>query len=315
MKIIGLMPVKNESWILPLTLEVLSKVCDFIVIADQASEDDTRAICKQYPSVLLIDNNESGHSNKVRWKLLDAARNFDGNNLLLSIDADEFLPPDLFNQAIRRLQSELMPGQGLEFLWAQLWKSQDYFRDDDSVWSNNWKTIGFLDDRKLDYDRKNVVINDHTSRVPESASRKPLRVHGVPLVHLQWANWERAQVKQAWYRCSELMNGAAPDAVNEKYAITLDDPKAGLTRVPAAWFENIQLSSVAPQNPADSPWHLNEMFKWFDENGIEFFEELQIWHVVQLKDEFHKRTGRGPAPPTAGLRGNWKTRIKRLLQN
>jgi len=313
MKVIGLMPVRNESWILRITLEVLSEICDSIIVADQASDDDTREICKDFASVVLIHNKETGHSNKVRWQLLDAARSFDGNNLLLSIDADEIIPPSLFKESIARIKSQLVLGQGLEFLWVQLWKSPNYWRDDKSVWSNNWKTVAFLDDRKVDYDRDNVVINDHTSRVPRPANVGACRLDGVPLLHLQWAAWERAQLKQAWYRCAELLNGINPKAINDKYAITLDDPSARLSRVPSAWLEGIQVQSLKAQMSIRSSWHLNEIVHWFDQRGVEFFEPLEIWHVPQLREEFHRRTRRMPRLRTSGYLGKLVSRFRNMV--
>jgi len=97
MKIIALMPVKNEAWILPYTLESLSKICDHIIIADQNSDDGSFEIYKKFSKVEVITNNEKIHSNKVRWSLLDRAREYEGKNIILNVDADEFIPIE-FNQ-------------------------------------------------------------------------------------------------------------------------------------------------------------------------------------------------------------------------
>ena len=48
---------------------------------------------------------------------------------------------------------------------------------------------------------------------------------GVAL-HFQFSNWEAFQIKQCWYRCSELIqsDGTNIDEINNKYRITLEKP-------------------------------------------------------------------------------------------
>jgi hypothetical protein len=51
MKIIALMPVRNEAWVLPHSLACLSAFCDVILVNDQSSEDESREICRRFPKV------------------------------------------------------------------------------------------------------------------------------------------------------------------------------------------------------------------------------------------------------------------------
>lgn len=296
MKIIALMPVKNEAWILRSTLSALSEYCDFIFVSDQNSTDGSREIISEFEKVILLNNNSDGHSNRVRWQLLDAAREISGNNLILNIDADEAFSPRLFKKFLNDYKGKLVPGTWIEFQWVQLWKSISYYREDDSVWSNNWKPIGFLDDRKLDYPRVQV-INDHTSRVRGKSDTPTIRIENVPLLHYQWAAWHRAQAKQAWYRCAELIdNPKAARSINEKYAASLEDMSAQLTEVPVEWSYEINVLSTIEQTPPD--WHLDEIMQWFDRYSIKFFESLDIWHVSELRAEYIKKYGK--YPPTRG---------------
>ena len=46
MKIIGLVPVRNEAWILPHSLASLSGFCDVVIVSDQNSDDRSREICR-----------------------------------------------------------------------------------------------------------------------------------------------------------------------------------------------------------------------------------------------------------------------------
>src|SRR5260221_7948741 len=44
-KIIALLPIRNEAWVLEHALACLSGFCDVIIASDQQSTDDSRAIC------------------------------------------------------------------------------------------------------------------------------------------------------------------------------------------------------------------------------------------------------------------------------
>lgn len=297
MKIIALMPVKNEEWIIDHTLSALSQFCDHIVVADQFSTDRTREICKNYSKVIIINNNStSGHSNRIRWELLDVARNFDGNNLILCVDADEIIPPKLFLGALPSLCEKKNEGKWVEFHWVQLWKSIRFYRNDDSIWSDIWKPVGWIDDRKLAYENK-VVINDHTLRIPGKETNPKIRLDTTPLLHFQWVPWEKVQVKQAWYRCSELIKSPkTPYIINEKYKHSLDDDSERLSPVPKQWLDGLNLSdSIKLTEPG---WQYNQVEEWFRKFGIDFFEPLQIWHIEAFHKQFVKTEGREPIAKT-----------------
>jgi len=47
-RVVVVTPVRNEAWISSV-LSVTSRFADHIIIADQRSTDDSRAICGRYP--------------------------------------------------------------------------------------------------------------------------------------------------------------------------------------------------------------------------------------------------------------------------
>lgn len=291
MKTISLIPVRNEGWILKYTLQNISSFSDVIIVADQNSKDNTREICKEFKKVILISNmNEGGHSNTVRWLLLDEARKIDGNNLIICIDADEMVSP-LYIEKLKDLAKTIDPGTTFSFPWIQLWKSTNKYRLD-GVWNKSIKPIAFLDDHKMDY-RRSMVINDHTSRIPEGKTNLRL---DFPILHFQFAAWNRTEVKQVWYRCAELI--ASPNTakkINYKYKDSLDDNAAMTETVPAEWTNGMNFPD---QNILDSEDNirLREIMAWFEKYGIGFFEPLQIWHISVLREEFEKTMAREPKP-------------------
>ena len=96
MKVIALLPIKNEAWVLEHTLASLSAFCDVIVVSDQHSTDGSPEICRRFPKVVMLGSPPAGEPDlpkQARWRLLDAARSYDGTNLLWWTDADELPAP------------------------------------------------------------------------------------------------------------------------------------------------------------------------------------------------------------------------------
>jgi len=306
-KIICLMPARNEADLLPITLYILSQYCDAIIIADQMSDDGSREIYKRFPKVQVIDNPRQGHSNQVRWDLLEAARNFAGNNLLLALDADEYMPPALFNKFINSYDFKV--GESFRFPWIQLWKSIKYYNNS-GAWFRNYQRAAWVDDRKTKYDDK-IVINDHIARVPPGFLTNCKRIDDIPIIHLQWVSWHKTQIKQAWYRCTELIDNPRNFlAINSAYSLSLDKKNTRLIEVLPEWIND--WAGLASIENLPSAWHLQAIFDFFDKYGIEFFEPLQIWHIPELEQEFIKRIGRKPASVAEKKIIQWAKDVKQF---
>ena len=296
MKTVVLIPVKNEEWILESTLKNISPYVDHIIIADQNSTDRTVAICNTFENVKVISNPYTGHSNKVRWLLLDEARKLGKHNLIICIDADEMLSP----HAIQEMQTLIRtgkanPGDAFHFWWVQLWKGTKRYMNE-GAWKDSYKNIAFIDNEGHNEYKKNVVINDHTSRIPDTNILNEIKV-SLPFLHFHFVAWDRTQLKQAWYRSCELINGKRDSRrINNAYRITLMDGNIPSHPVQDAWVEGLILPSNL--NNVTNSWHLSEILGFFDTYGIEFFEDLQIWHISVLQEEFIKRTGRSPQSKT-----------------
>src|SRR4051812_40934853 len=114
MRIIALMPVRNEQWVLPHSLAALAGFCDVVIVSDQNSIDDSVRICRQFPKVSVIENSDSRVCEAARWQLLDAARDFDGPNLLWWVDADELISPAVAAASLKTVWEELRPGTVVE---------------------------------------------------------------------------------------------------------------------------------------------------------------------------------------------------------
>lgn len=303
MKVIALMPVRNDAHFLPVSLSCLEQFCDHIfIVVDNQTTDDSVAVAQSFAKVKVIHN--TGHSGtewrngamvKARCLLFDAFRSFEGQNIGICTDADEITPPRVFARLREVVAAADRPGSIFSLWWVQLWKSLSFYRDDQSVWSNSWKPMAFHDDRNLYYPEDQSPFHESRTPLPPGAW-EPRSLTDFPVLHLQWAYWNRTQYKQAWCRVDEFIFHEFKNApgINGRYAITLDDPNERLTPVRSEWVEGLP-----PLPSPDAPlpnWPREQIFRFFGEYGIERFEPLQIWHIDELHDRFVEEIGRAPVP-------------------
>jgi hypothetical protein len=295
MKIIALLPFKNEELFLPMYLASVRPVVDQIIAMDDRSTDRSRILLER-SGATVYSNEETLSSGwaefSIRQKLLDLGRQAGGTHFVC-LDADEAftmnVAPNLRSHIIR-----MQPGQKLILQWIALWKSCDAYRDDDSIWSRNFKDFIVYPSSVANHEYAFLGVGRTPGHAgPGQNVLFPTETGGV--LHFQFVPWERFQIKQAWYRCSELLRRPQTACdINETYTIGLDDPDARTQVVPLSWLEGLpippRLSEAAPS------WQLEQILHWFDMHTVEFFEPLQIWHCPILYREFIKRVGREPIP-------------------
>ena len=129
------MPTKNEDWVLPTTIKAGKLIADHILVSDQNSDDKTIKLLEKEDKVTILQNTNIDHSNVVRWQLLDEARKIFGkNNIIINLDADEILPPQMYLKEKKNIVKN-RAGTVFSSPWVQLWRSVNQYRDDDSVWN------------------------------------------------------------------------------------------------------------------------------------------------------------------------------------
>ena len=279
MKTITLMTLKNEEWIIDTTFPVLSKISDKIIVADNNSKDNSNEMLKKY-NVEIIENNNTTPSNTVRWNLLDKARKEYGkNNLIICMDADEFLPPVTFLKNKKKILSHV-PGTVFSSPWVQVWRKVSQYRADNSIWNpaTNTKPFMFIDDGEMDYDRTPLLI-DHISRVPEINVKKSINLN-IPLIHLQFVNWKRSQLKQLWYQCIEVVNGNDIDEINDKYKGASDEENIKFKKLKKQWINGVNLSKEIETSKTLDIWHVTEIKSMMNEFGKEKFINLNILNTT-----------------------------------
>ena len=311
MKVIALLPIRNEAWVLRHSLACLSAFCDVVLVNDQASTDQSREICRGFPNVVLLESPTAQICEQARWTLWDAARDYDGSNLIWCTDADELVSPRLVRNFIERDRDRLTPGTVVDCLYYHAWNSPAQYRTGGGVYGPHWKPIAVVDDRRMDYSRTRALPL-HEERVPVTPASRRLRADSVPVLHLQWLLPRRNQMRQAWYRGREwIQQERSAAAINDIYSGTLPAQKVATAPIPPAWLQGLTLPDLAVDR--DASWQEAEVLQWFDERGPEFFEPLEIWHVDLLRDAFRRRVGRAPKPDRSYL-PPWPARARHFGQ-
>ncbi len=193
MKIICLMPVKNEAWVIEASLKRITKWADIIIVADQHSEDNTRNICLKFDKVKLIQNNAIEFNEKERQMLLlSEARKYGLNNLIFALDADEFIPDDFDVSKMKLIYEKNREGATLYFKWANLCSTGSKY------WESEFLPFGFIDDGNTEHNPKLI----HSPRVPVLTNK--VYIIETNIIHLQYLNQNRLNHKQLWYYFYEL---------------------------------------------------------------------------------------------------------------
>ncbi|HZW61610.1 MAG TPA: glycosyltransferase family 2 protein [Candidatus Babeliales bacterium] len=282
-KIVALIPVRNEQHIIKQCLTALSLYADAIVVLDDCSDDNTLEIIKTLSQECRIERILT----KATWyrdeyedrsRLLQAGREIGGTHFIL-IDADEMFTANcLQNNFLREKILKLNPGERLGLVWIQLWRSLDYYRHDNSCWSNAYGDFIFCDDGICSYVQEKV----HTSRRTPNLNGALYLIEGYQygLMHFQFVNWRNLLIKQAWYRCLEhiLLPEQEVTEINKKYAPSKNEQDIVLALSPREWFEGYAFFDPSIFAIPEG-WKEKQVLKWFKEYGKDYFAHLDIWDI------------------------------------
>jgi len=284
-----LLPVKNEAWVLPSYLSSVSKIADEIIALNDGSNDSSEDILKNDGVKIIVHdfgNEKIVNMSARRQILLDAGRKAGGTHFIW-LDADETFSANFIPHA-KNTVGMLELGEKLRLRWVHAWKDDSrYLKDTDSPFGYIWKDFIWCDDRVSNFD--NQFLSE--ARTPgKSKKTTDLEEKNGAVIHWQFSDWKAVQLKQAWYRCTEMIEGSrSARKINHTYSITLDNNNLKTECLPEHWVKNIN----KPQ-PKKTNFQLEEIKRYFDLKGLLFFEPLQIWHVPELRVLFVEKMGREP---------------------
>lgn len=238
MKLIGLMCVRNEDWILRLSARAALAWCDELVVIDHESTDGTPGILANLERVTVERVTGSTWAEMShRQRSLDLARKRGATHCAI-VDADEVLTGNLvpwIREQIRNLESCTCLTLPMVPVWRSLWQR----RADPCVWTRGIVSLAFRLEEHLAWRPQGDGYEHHHREPYGIKSHKQPAVDG-GVMHLQWASWRRVVAKHALYKVVERVRWPKKytDAdLDRIYGQALDETGARLDQVPREWWD------------------------------------------------------------------------------
>lgn len=199
--IIVITPVRNEAWVLDAFLTCTSSWADYIILADQYSDDGTREIAAKFDKVILIDNpTREWYEYICRTRLIEEASKIPGDKIIFGLDADEF-----FSEGFEKTESwqRIINSKGNEifcFNWLNLF--DDFFNVEYTDMHFEWAAHFEEKVDIVEEYRKREEHAVHCARVPclETDRCQYIFVDDFWVVHLAKLNHEKIRQKYDFYQ-------------------------------------------------------------------------------------------------------------------
>ena len=271
-KVICLTPIKNEEWIIEKFLKAASIWADHIILSDQGSTDNTVMIASKFPKVTIIDNSKLFEYNEKEYRLplySEARRIYGGGNLLVTLDADEFLTPN-FDDLEWKTIMEAPIGTRFVFNWYNIQTNlNSYFVDE--------KPFAFIDDG-AEYDCGII----HYPRVPLSKDKPLIKLNSINVLHFQFVNWERMDLKHMWYRMYEKIIHPQKNAIriwreyHYEKNLPIDNIKVfALPKEYLSGYNKYEIELTSVLKLQEKHWD-ERMIKYIAENGWNRFKRVDV---------------------------------------
>ena len=293
-------PVRNEAWILERFLSVTSRFADHIIVADQRSSDDSRAICSRYPKVTVIDNPTDEFNERDRQLLLlrQARALVPPPRVILALDADEILAANALDTPSWRAMLAARPGTIVCFERVDLYETPDQCMRHDRL-----TPLGYVDDGV-----EHTPRDMHSVRVPIPDNAPRLLLDDIAVLHYSALRPAALAAKLRWYSVLENVRGTCPWVFRRRlrYAMHVDFTGAGrLERCPPEWFGRWEEAGIDMRSVVEEKyyWHDFEVLRYMNEHGARKFWLDDIWgfdwEACRLHAKRHTIAGVPDAPVNA----------------
>lgn len=278
MKIVGLMLMRSESWVIHASIPAALSWVDHLVVMNHASVDGSRTIAARMANetgrITLMDWEDSQVWDEMdcRESTLQMARSLGATHIAI-IDCDEMITFDA-RERVRDWFEALSPGQCLDLPMVATWKSLDWY----SPHTQAAITLGFCDAPGLCWKPRGEEKYQHHNRPPHGAVRHinaPAAQGGV--FHLQYAAWRRFVAKHRWYEMTERIRWPQYSVaeINEKYHWWTKPPHGtDLRAVPSGWWGDWKRHRIALGMVS---WHEAECERMIQKHGAETFAGLELF--------------------------------------
>lgn len=286
-KIITVIPVRNDAWCIENSIRSAVAWSDYVFVADESSDDGSHIIYKrlesEYNNLKIIYDRPKldFNTSDLRNYYLDLARTIKGNNIIFEMHADEVISAEFIKQDVRdKFIASMEIGSAAMMQWINLWKSPFHYRNDKSVWSNNYCWFAYRDDRKVQFEGPAF----HGSRVPESFLRNKIVVNSLCVMHYQFVNLSMERSKQALYQVFERNHfpNKNVEYINKIYACAFDERKVKLSKLKEKHYKpwlDVGLRIDKEYSRGQYNWRDTEVLKNFEKYDTCKYKNLNIWYI------------------------------------
>lgn len=284
MKLICLMPVRNEDWCLPFTLRALMRWCDEVWVLCHACTDRSAEIVmdvmdENAGKVGMMHVDDSEWSEMAHRQLLLEKARVRGATHMAIVDADEVLTGNLI-PAIRAMISVGAPGVVLQLPWLALPRRHDAYITA-GVWGPGQQvSMAFTDAPAAHWTKHDGREFHH--RNPMGVGRQfraPLLAHQGGIMHLQFLDDRRLRAKQALYKMTEVLRWPAPCVLEGVYCKT---PEHLADRLNAMYGRAVYESTEAASSAACPP----EWWSAYEDINAHFpvySQTKPTWQEIEVK--------------------------------
>ncbi len=297
MRLIGIMPCRNEAWVLGLSARVALNWCDELVILDHASTDRSTEIMMQLQNEYTVDRvrllfEDDGQWDEMRHRqrLLEAARKLGATHIAI-IDADEILTGNLslFGPSMKSLLSApaIRPESIVQLPGYNLRGGIDRYHSS-GIWGNRWFSLAFADDPRLSWSGDKFHAREPAGMTLRNA--RPIEQGNGGILHLWGASERRLKAKHAMYKVTERIRW--PDTPIQEietmynWAIygRLPDPHDSpshwkFSSVPSEWWEPYANWMQYLDIDAE-PWQESQVRQEVAHHGSAMFQGLDLFGIV-----------------------------------
>lgn len=288
MKLIAIMPARNEEWCLGLSARAALMWADEVIVLDHASSDRTPEILSEIHERLswFHVSDEDWLEMSHRQRLLECARARGATHIAI-VDADEVLTGNLLSTIRETINIQTMHGFIVNVPWLCLPRGIDRVVTGASYWGERQNVcIAFKDREDFHWSSAGRGGYDFHHRPPMATGDRSfvnaLRPESGGLMHLQFLSYERLRAKQALYQMTEVLRWPGrtkPSELAAMYgrAVLESEPSACQTRaVPAEWWDPYRPLLKYLHVDAE-PWQKKEVARLIAEHGREKFAGLNLF--------------------------------------
>ena len=292
MKLVGLMPVRSEDWVLGLSARVALRWCDSLAILDHASTDQTPEIIanleREYPGRIhaIRDEYSEWREMQQRQMLLDVARRAGATHLAI-VDADELLTANLV-EVIRRSIETMPKGYILQLPGYNLRGHMRRYHAN-GIWGHRWFSVAFANDPRACWhgDR----FHHREPMGPSLTQWRPFPQGAGGVLHLWGLSERRLIAKHALYKMVEALRWPtkSKESIDRMYTLAFDpcmdkrfDQRWTYEIAPESWWN--YGDALAYLNADAEPWQEAMCRELCAKHGAARFAGLDLFGVCDAAE-------------------------------